>query len=253
MRCAGQDTTERDVGGRRRGARHSSDDDGPQADDDHRLPLHLRVQLVPFFGDKPLGEIGRGEVERFIATKIEAGKSPKSVLNWLRLLSSVFEYAIKREWVQANPCRLVDKPRVEQDEDIRFLTQPEVEALLRKVPDDDLGPTERVLYLAATMTGLRQGELRALRWQDIDWLASRVRVRRNYVRGEYGTPKSRRSTRSIPLADRLAGNWSTTTSGRPSRATMTSCSATRTPAIQSITRRSSSGSKTHLAPQSYGR
>ena len=94
-------------------------------------------------------------------TKLAEGKSPKSVLNWLRLLHGIFEHAIKREWVQANPCKLVDKPHVEPDTDIRFLTQPEVEALLRKVPDDVLGPTERVLYLAATMTGMRQGELRA--------------------------------------------------------------------------------------------
>jgi integrase len=34
------------------------------------------------------------------------------------------------------------------------------------------------------MTGLRQGELLALRWRDVDWLAARVRVRRNYVRGQ---------------------------------------------------------------------
>ena len=127
-------------------------------------------------------------------------------MNWLRLLHGIFEYAIKREWVQANPCKLVDKPHVEPDTDTRFLTQPEVEALLRKVPDDVLGPTERVLYLAATMTGMRQGELRALRWRDIDWMAGRVRVRRNYVRGEYGTPKSKRSSRSVPLADRVAGD-----------------------------------------------
>jgi integrase len=61
------------------------------------------------------------------------------------------------------------------------------------------------MYLAAAMTGMRQGELIALRWQDVDWLARRVRVRRNYVRGEFGTPKSKRSTRSVPLADRLGG------------------------------------------------
>jgi hypothetical protein len=51
------------------------------------------------------------------------------------------------------------------------------------------------------MTGLRQGELIALRWRDVDWLAGRVRVRQNYVVGEFGTPKSRRSTRSVPMAD----------------------------------------------------
>jgi integrase len=61
------------------------------------------------------------------------------------------------------------------------------------------------MYLTAAMTGMRQGELLALRWLDIDWPAQRVRVRRNFVRGEFGTPKSKRSSRSVPLADRLAG------------------------------------------------
>ena len=61
------------------------------------------------------------------------------------------------------------------------------------------------MYLAAAMTGMRQGELLALRWRDVDWPARRVRVRRSFVRGEFGTPKSKRSSRSVPLADRLAG------------------------------------------------
>lgn len=43
------------------------------------------------------------------------------------------------------------------------------------------------------MTGLRQGELIALRWKDIDWSAGRIRVRQNYVRGEFGSTKSKRS------------------------------------------------------------
>ena len=55
------------------------------------------------------------------------------------------------------------------------------------------------------MTGLRQGELLALRWRDVDWRAARIRVRQNYVRGEFGTPKSKRSTRSVPMADEVAG------------------------------------------------
>jgi integrase len=40
---------------------------------------------------------------------------------------------------------------------------------------------------------------------DVDWTAGRVRVRRNFVRGFWGVPKSRRGSRSVPLADRLAG------------------------------------------------
>jgi integrase len=40
---------------------------------------------------------------------------------------------------------------------------------------------------------------------DVDWTAGRIRVRQNYVRGEFGTPKSKRSSRSVPLGDVLAG------------------------------------------------
>jgi integrase len=49
------------------------------------------------------------------------------------------------------------------------------------------------------MTGMRQGELLALRWLDVDWRARRIRVRRNYVRGYVGTPESRSGERWVPL------------------------------------------------------
>jgi integrase len=80
-----------------------------------------------------------------------------------------------------------------------------VEALLKAVPDTEFGRVQRVLYLTAVMTGMRQGELLALGWCDVDWEAQRIRVRRNYVRAQCGMPKSRRGSRSIPLADRLGG------------------------------------------------
>jgi hypothetical protein len=60
-----------------------------------------------------------------------------------------------------------------------------------------------VLYLAAAMTGLRQGELLGLRWRDVDFEAQRVRVVAPYVRGEFGDPKSEDSGRSVPLASRV--------------------------------------------------
>jgi integrase len=64
---------------------------------------------------------------------------------------------------------------------------------------------DRALYVTAAMTGLRKGELVALRWRDVDWPAGRIRVRQNYVRGAFGTPKSKRSTRSVPMVDEVAG------------------------------------------------
>jgi hypothetical protein len=92
---------------------------------------YLKNNLVPFFGDKPLHKIGSADVEMFVAVRLEQGKARKSVLNWMRLLNSIFEHAIKQGWVAANPCKLVEKPTEEPNEDIRFLTQEELEALLR--------------------------------------------------------------------------------------------------------------------------
>jgi integrase len=58
--------------------------------------------------------------------------------------------------------------------------------------------------MTASGRGLRQGELLALRWLDVDWKARVIRVRRNYTRGRFGKPKSRRSTRSVPMPRRVA-------------------------------------------------
>lgn len=101
---------------------------------------------------------------------------------------------------------LVDRPKKNRSPHrrIRFLQPHELDALIRAVADDTFGAVERPLYLAAALTGLRQGELLALKWMDIDWLAGRVRVADNFTRGAMDTPKSHEG-RSVPMANRLAG------------------------------------------------
>jgi integrase len=160
----------------------------------------LRSHLTPALGELPLGKVAPRDVEGFIAAERRRGVAPKTTLNALGFLHSIFELGMRRGWCRQNPCKLVDKPRVEPSPDIRFLDQEELEALLRATAQS----TDRTLFLAAALTGMRQGELLALRWRDTDWSARRVRVRRNYVRGNWGAPKTRRGSRAVPLADRLA-------------------------------------------------
>ena len=163
----------------------------------------IRVHLVPFFGARTLDQIGRREVKSFMAHMSRTGRAPKTTLNAVGILHSIFEYA-RREGSSGRPHHPEHKPRVsESDPDIRFEPE-EIEALLRGVPDDALGRVERRMYLAATMTGMRQGELLALRWRDIDWPARRVRVRRT-TSGEFGTPKSRSSPQRPGPARRRTG------------------------------------------------
>jgi integrase len=163
----------------------------------------LRVHLVPQFGDRPLDRIDIRAVERFIASERREGRAPKSIRNYLGVLHSIFELGVEKGWARENPVKRAAKPEGDGNPEIRFLTLEEVEAVLVAVPDDVLGSVEGTLYLTAAMTGLRQGELLGLRWSDVDWLGGKVRVRRAYVRGEYGTTKSRRGFRAVPLADRV--------------------------------------------------
>ena len=164
---------------------------------------YTRVHLLPAFGGLRLEVITIELIEEFIASKRQEGKAVKSILNYLGLLHAMFAFAVRRGWCARNPVALVEKPRGRPNLDIRFLDVHELEALLTATPTDQRGMTERVLYLTAAMTGLRRGELLALRWQDIDWTAGVVRVRRNFTRGQFGTPKSSRSSRAVPLAQRV--------------------------------------------------
>ena len=137
----------------------------------------------------------------------KAGVGVKSVRNYIGTLSAIFRFAMhpRRKWATSNPCEVIDLPPVRTSEEIRFLTTAEVDALAKAAVEGEHQALDRALYVVAAMTGLRQGELIALRWQDVDREARRVRVRRSHVLGEFDTPKSRRSERSVPLSHRVAG------------------------------------------------
>jgi integrase len=86
-----------------------------------------------------------------------------------------------------NVARHVELPGKPKSTEIRFLEPLEVRALADAAVDGPYREIDRAMYLTAAMTGLRQGELVALRWRDVDWTAGRIRVRQNYVLGEFGT------------------------------------------------------------------
>ncbi len=180
----------------------------------------LRVWLEPFFADRDLRRITAQDVQDLMRM-MEKGERPgprakgdrrygrgvgaKSIRNYIGCLSALLGFAERKGWLPVNVVRHVELPGKPESVEIRFLEPREVRALADATVDGPYRAIDRALYLTAAMTGLRQGELVALRWRDVDWTAGRVRVRQNYVLGEFGTPKSRRSTRSVPLADEVAG------------------------------------------------
>jgi integrase len=176
----------------------------PSTVQDYRIIV--RRHLAPHFEGRTIEGIEPAHVEFYIAAKLDAGLAVKTITNHLNFAHGAFQFALRRGWVTSNPVALTERPRAAPaDPDIRFLSSAELEALLRSVAlEHTLGPTDHALYTAAAMTGLRQGELVALRWRDVDWSAGVVRVRRTFSRQAWGKPKSRRSSRAVPIADRVA-------------------------------------------------
>ena len=73
----------------------------------------------------------------------------------------------------------MDLPAVPDATEIRFLTLAEVDAFVGAARPGMFQAIDGAMYRTAAMTGLRQGELMALRWRDVDWQAQRIRVRQN--------------------------------------------------------------------------
>jgi integrase len=166
------------------------------------VEMVLRVWIEPHLGGRALESVRSEDVEDMMRAMSADGVGAKSIRNYIGTLSALYRYAMhpRRRWATSNPCDMIDLPPLAISDEIRFLTTAEVDALVSAAVEGDHQALDRVLYLTAAMTGLRQGELIALRWQDVDWDAQRVRVRRNHVLGEFDTPKSRRSTRSVPMS-----------------------------------------------------
>ena len=119
-------------------------------------------------------------------------------------VDQLFAFAAKREWARANPAAAVDRPRpAGLTSELRYLDTAGLDRLLAATADDDCGPTDRVLYMTAAKCRLRQGELIALRWRDVDSEAGVIWVRRSFTRGKFGTPRSRRSNRAVPIPPRV--------------------------------------------------
>jgi integrase len=180
----------------------------------------LRIWLAPFFGERDVKTIGKRDVEDLIrnmrnGTRTGArqkgdrryGKpvTSKSIRNYIGTLSALLNFAVREELLAVNIASRVRLPRATLTDDYHFLTPDELRSLVAAVVRGEYEALDRALYLTAAMTGLREGELCALRWRDVDWKAAKIRVRRNYVLGEITTPKSRRSQRAVPMPDEVAG------------------------------------------------
>ena len=156
----------------------------------------VRSQLRPAFGDLAIESITTPMIERWLAG---VDRSSSTRVKALVLMHGIFQRARKLYGLPINPVTEVEKPSMRRSGDIEVFSPEEVMALVRAAPSEQ----DAAIFLTAAFTGLRRGELLALRWRDVDFAGQVVRVRASYADGHLTTPKSGK-VRSVPMAPEVA-------------------------------------------------
>ena len=160
----------------------------------------VRVHIIPHIGRIQLNRLTPERVEKMLAD-LSGVISDRSRLHVYRVLSRALNIAVRWKRVGRNVCQAVEAPRAAEPE-MYVLSAAEVERLLKAAEGDRL----YALYVTAVYTGMRQGELLGLRWQDVDldektaWV--RQTLQKHGLNPVFGTPKNNKP-RLVPLADKV--------------------------------------------------
>ena len=154
----------------------------------------VNTHLMPIFGETQLRSITRESVQNFLAAKVESGSSWKTVKHIRTVFGTILEAAVRDDLLISNPVRRTRLPRRGVVDDAAPISPDSLRSLIEKLEE----PSRSIAALLV-MTGLRIGELLALRWQDVDLDKELLSVNRTVYEGHFDEPKSKRSKRRIPL------------------------------------------------------
>jgi integrase len=159
----------------------------------------LEGHVIPAVGRLRLAELSPADVDRMIRDMLVTGYSPQTARHAHKVLRVALRQAERWGDVQRNAAALVKAPRVIR-RPIEGMTADEARAFLAGSAEHE----HHALYVLALSTGMRRGELLALRWSDLDLKGATVRVSgtlRAAPGGRYerDEPKTSQSRRVLPL------------------------------------------------------
>jgi integrase len=158
----------------------------------------LETYVYPLLGHRKVSSLQRSDVQGFVEEMRATGASPSTVHNRLDPLRVIVRRAIDNDELMVDPCARLNLPVVRNNR-TRIEAPAMAEALIEALPEP-----EQAFWALAFFAGLRRGELRALRAEDVDFDAGLVRVRRGWddVEGEI-EPKTFAGRRDVPMMGEL--------------------------------------------------
>ncbi len=171
----------------------------------NRDESYFRSLILPTFGPLPIAALEPQPIREWVAKLDSDGYAPATTRKAYQLLAAALKLAVEDGLISRSPCRGVSLPKIEITEK-RFLDHDEVDSLAAEIR-----PRFRVLVLCGAYTGLRPGELFALRLDRIDLLRRTLRVTETLTinRGSlgFGPPKSKAARRTVSFPAFLADEW----------------------------------------------
>lgn len=152
----------------------------------------IDAHLLPAFGELPVEEVTTAAIEQWLAG---FGGSVRNRNKLLIQLHGILGRARRVYGLPGNAAAEVEKFSQRSSGEIEVFSPEEVWALVRAAASEQDG----AVFLTAAFTGLRMGELLALRWRDVDFAGATIRVRASYYLGQLTTPKSGK-VRAVPMA-----------------------------------------------------
>ncbi|HEY8756279.1 MAG TPA: site-specific integrase [Candidatus Dormibacteraeota bacterium] len=167
---------------------------------------HIRLHILPTLGRLPIARLRPEQLDRLYAGLLAKGLSRTSVQHIHAILRRSLSQATRRGVIARNPTDLVDPPGRDHPE-MQVLSVDQARALLATARTGRHAELE-ALYVLALTTGMRRGELLALRWADVDVVKRTLTVTGTLQRVkrpdgtsalERAQPKTKTSMRQIPL------------------------------------------------------
>jgi len=154
----------------------------------------LDAHVMPVFGEQRLSDISRAAIQAFLAAKLRERFAWETVHHIRCALSKVLGTAEEWDYIADNPVRKTRLPRRGYAVERPVVTPQQVKRLTSALPE----PAKSIALLLV-LTGLRVGELLALRWRNVNLDERLLRVTETVYDGHFDKPKTKRSVRVIPL------------------------------------------------------